>query len=111
MAAHTQYCHTGDQTYEATSLAIRETAGRPADERFVFVVSDADLERYGITPQAWDKILTKDARCHSYAILLSQNESEADRIIAGITPGRALVCDQTAQLASAFMTIFQHAVL
>ena len=48
MAAHTQYCHTGDQTYEATSLAIADTAARAADERFVFNVSDADLERHAI---------------------------------------------------------------
>ena len=43
MAAHTQFCHPGDQTYEATRLAIREASTREADERFVFVVSDAAL--------------------------------------------------------------------
>ena len=74
-------------------------------------VSDADLERYGITPKAWDAILTADRRCHAYAILLSQNEHEAERIVRGITPGRALICDQSEMLASTFMTIFQHAVL
>ena len=60
---------------------------------------------------AWDKILTADARCHAYAILISQNEAEAGRIVAGITPGRALICEQSEHLASTFLTIFQHAVL
>ena len=109
--AHTQYCQPGDATLEATRLAIADCLSSEADEHFVFVISDADLERYGITPKAWDAILTADRRCHAYAILLSQNEAEAERIVAGITPGRALVCDQTEHLASAFMTIFQHAVL
>ena len=77
----------------------------------MFVVSDADLERYGIAPEAWDAILTAEPRCHAYAILLSHNEAEAERIVAGITPGRALVCDETERLAATFLTIFQHAVL
>ena len=46
MAAHMQYCYPGDQTYEGTRLAIEETATRAADERFVFVISDADLARF-----------------------------------------------------------------
>ena len=57
-AAHTQYCHPGDQTYEASALAIRETASRTADERFVFIISDADLARYGKSPAEWNTILT-----------------------------------------------------
>ena len=111
LRTHAQYCNPGDATLDGTKLAIDDCLSTEADEHFVFVVSDADLERYGITPQRWDKILTSDARCHAYAILISQNETEASRIVQGITPGRALVCDQTEHLASAFMTIFQHAVL
>ena len=111
LRTHAQYCNPGDATLDGTRRAIDDCLSKEGDEHFVFVVSDADLERYGITPAAWDKILTKDLRCHAYAILLSQNETEASRIVAGITPGRALVCDQTEHLASAFMTIFQHAVL
>jgi hypothetical protein len=111
LRAHAQYCHPGDATLEGTERGIKDCLAEEADEHFVFVVSDADLERYGITPKAWDRILTGDRRCHAYAILLSQNEHEAERIVAGITPGRALVCDQTEQLASTVLQIFQHAVL
>ena len=82
-----------------------------ADEHFVFVVSDADLERYGITPVAWNKLLVAEPKCHAYAILISQNESEGERILAGIAPGHAHVCEQTDALASTFMAIFKHAVL
>lgn len=34
---------------------------KPADEHYVFVVSDADLARYGISPASWNKILMQDA--------------------------------------------------
>ena len=42
---------SGDNTLEATEWAIEDIAKHEADERFVFVVSDANLARYGITPQ------------------------------------------------------------
>ena len=111
LRTHAQYCNPGDATLEATRLAIADCVAAPADEHFVFVVSDADLERYQIKAADWDKLLTADGRCHAYAILISQNESEATRIVGGITPGRALVCDRTEELASTFMAIFQHAAL
>ena len=93
------------------SRAIADCMSAEADEHFVFVVSDADLERYGITPAAWNKLLVAEPKCHAYAILISQNESEGERILAGIAPGHAYVCEQTDALASTFMAIFKHAVL
>lgn len=42
---------SGDTTLEATARAIQEVAGiTDSDSKFVFVVSDANLERYGIKP-------------------------------------------------------------
>ena len=111
LRAHAQYCNPGDATLDGSRRAIDDCLSEPADEHFVFVVSDADLERYGITPRAWDQILTADSRCHAYAILISQNEAEAGRIVAGMTPGRVLVCDRMEHLASTFLTIFQHALI
>lgn len=64
MAAHAQYCHKGDHTLEATDLAIKDVVKVPADEYFVFVVSDADLARYGITAAAWNKILMQNRQVH-----------------------------------------------
>jgi len=53
METHTQFCHSGDQTFEATRRAIDAVARREADERFVFVISDADLARYRLDPKDW----------------------------------------------------------
>ena len=33
---------------------------KAGDEYYVFVVSDADLGRYGISPATWNKILMQD---------------------------------------------------
>ena len=51
MAAHTQFCMSGDHTLEATREAIEVSQHLDdVDEAFVFVLSDANLERYGIRP-------------------------------------------------------------
>ena len=53
MVAHSQFCWSGDHTLEATQRAIKEAAAVPGDEdQYVFVVSDANLRRYGIAPAA-----------------------------------------------------------
>jgi len=110
MEAHTQYCHPGDQTYEATSRAIQETASRVADERFVFVVSDADLERYGKQPAEWNAILTGTPSVRAYAVLIASNEEEAERISKALDVGKGYMCTDTSLLASTFEKIFQASV-
>lgn len=111
MAAHTQFCHTGDQTFAATELAIRESASRTdADERFVFVVSDADLERYNKNPAEWNRILGSDPSVRAAAVLIASNEAEAERISGVLEPGRGYVCTDTGQLAKTFERIFEASV-
>ena len=51
MLAHSQFCMSGDHTLEATQQAIRNMSQTEADDRYVFVVSDANLRRYGISPR------------------------------------------------------------
>lgn len=47
-----QYCMSGDTTVEATIKAVSDVAKQDkADGRYVFVVSDANLRRYGISPR------------------------------------------------------------
>ena len=46
-----QYCMSGDSTLEATARAVDDVAKQVhADARYVFVVSDANLRRYNISP-------------------------------------------------------------
>mmetsp|Transcript_29103 Transcript_29103/g.86552 ORF Transcript_29103/g.86552 Transcript_29103/m.86552 type:complete len:633 (+) Transcript_29103:1-1899(+) len=111
MAAHAQYCHKGDHTLEATDRAIKDIVRSPADEYFVFVVSDADLARYGITPQSWNQILLQDRRVSAYALLISSNTDEAEQIRDGLAPGHGFVCDDNDLLAVTFKQIFQATML
>jgi len=124
IAPYTQFCHPGHHTFEASDLAIKEVrrgpghcprpasaaalldagaqvAERAADERFVFVISDADLARYNKQPQEWSRILTSQPAVGAFAILIASNESEADRIHAALAPGRGHVCTDTAQRKAA----------
>lgn len=60
--AHTQYCQSGDYTLEAIEQAIGETCshglrgGEDLEETVVVAISDANLSRYGISPQALGKV-------------------------------------------------------
>mmetsp|Transcript_34988 Transcript_34988/g.85039 ORF Transcript_34988/g.85039 Transcript_34988/m.85039 type:complete len:161 (+) Transcript_34988:2-484(+) len=110
MAAHTQYCHPGDKTYQATSKAIEDVASRVADERFVFVVSDADLARYNLRPEDWNRILMSNTSVRAYAVLIGNQEAEAEKIVASLAPGHGYACTDTAQLAATFERIFESSV-
>lgn len=44
----------------ASKMVEQDVVRKAGDEYYVFVVSDADLGRYGISPAAWNKILMQD---------------------------------------------------
>lgn len=49
MHAHSQFCLAGDHTLEATKQSIAGlSAATDIDEAFVILLSDANLDRYGI---------------------------------------------------------------
>ena len=64
-------------------MPIEDVIKKPADEYYVFVVSDADLARYGIQPAHWDRILMQDRRVNAYSLLISSNTEEAEDIRKG----------------------------
>eukprot|EP00435_Cladocopium_sp_Y103_P037254 s938_g9.t2 len=111
MAAHAQYSHSGDHTLQATDRAIKDVLQKPGDEYYVFVVSDADLGRYGISPSSWNKILMQDRRVNAYVILISSNTDEAETIKSGLTPGHGFVCDHNDLLAVTFKQVFSVTML
>ena len=79
MHAHAQFCWTGDHTLEATALAIKRMAAQEADEHFVVILSDANLERYGIPAEDLGKILTSDSQVNAFAIFIESLGNQADR--------------------------------
>lgn len=79
MHAHAQYCFSGDFTLEATSRAINSVASFDADEHFVVVLSDANLERYGIPAGQFGKVLTSDPKVNAFAVFIGSLGNQADR--------------------------------
>lgn len=61
----------------ATRLAIENIAAQDADERLVFVISDANVGRYDITPESLGSILTRDPRVSAYIVFIAEQVCES----------------------------------
>lgn len=79
MHAHSQFCMSGDYTLEAADASIRALAREEADEHFVVVLSDANLERYGIRPERFARVLTSDPQVNAFAIFIGSLGDQAER--------------------------------
>ena len=87
-------------------------------ERYAFLVSDANLRRYGISPRELaqhmetsdtsyiDGGVSKADSIRSYAIFLASIGDEAERIKAALPRGRGFTCFDTAGLPGLFRSIF-----
>eukprot|EP01116_Phalansterium_solitarium_P000081 TRINITY_DN10050_c0_g5_i1.p1 TRINITY_DN10050_c0_g5~~TRINITY_DN10050_c0_g5_i1.p1 ORF type:complete len:1481 (+),score=541.02 TRINITY_DN10050_c0_g5_i1:2061-6503(+) len=106
MAAHAQYCWSGDMTVEATQHAV-DTLSRQheADERFVILVSDANLARYGIRPETLGQAMTSSKNVKAFAVFIGSLADQADRLIRGLPVGRGFVCTDTNTLPTTFKQI------
>ena len=79
--AHSQFCVSGDHTLEAAKDAIERVAQEEADEHFVIVLSDANLDRYGIRPQRFADVLTGDENVNAYVIFIGSLGNQATRYV------------------------------
>ncbi|KAE8883184.1 von Willebrand factor A domain-containing protein 8 [Phytophthora fragariae] len=109
MVAHTQYCRSGDHTVEAVERGVQRVAALEGDDRFVFVVSDANLERYGIEPRYLGRKLVSEPGVQAHALFIASFADEADRIRRELPAGRGHVCLDTSDLPRMFKQIFTSA--
>lgn len=79
MHAHSQFCYAGDNTLEATQLAIQSITNADCDEAIVVVLSDANLQRYGIPPSELSKILTSSEKVNAYVVFIGSLGDQAQR--------------------------------
>jgi len=105
MMAHSQYCYSGDMTLEATEDAISTITEQDADEYFVFVVSDANLRRYGIAPRELGEKLNMDSKVHAFVIFIAGFGEEATRTKNELPAGKGFVVLDTADLPLLFREI------
>ena len=117
MVAHSQYTMSGDNTLRATAEAIeRSTTDLQNDtgdtEHYTIVVSDANFERYGISPQRLSSIMTSNATLASgvHVILLASMDEEAQQIVQELPVGHGHVCLQTTDLPNILKDILSGAI-
>lgn len=78
MHAHSQFCWSGDNTVAATKYAIDSLAKEDSDESIVIILSDANLERYNISPKSLaGALVSQEPKVHAYAIFIGSLRNEA----------------------------------
>ncbi|KAK2840347.1 hypothetical protein Q5P01_014087 [Channa striata] len=111
MHAHSQFCMSGDFTLEGTEASIKALAREEADEHFVVVLSDANLERYGIRPERFAQILTSDPQVNAFAIFIGSLGDQAERLQKTLPAGRSFVAMDTKQIPQILQQIFTSTML
>ncbi|XP_072473221.1 von Willebrand factor A domain-containing protein 8 isoform X2 [Notamacropus eugenii] len=111
MHAHTQFCMSGDYTLEGTEHAITEIAKEDADEYFVIVLSDANLERYGIPPASFARTLTANPQVNAFAIFIGSLGDQAVRLQKTLPAGRSFVAMDTKEIPQILQQIFTSTML
>uniref|UniRef100_A0A8C0ICB5 von Willebrand factor A domain-containing protein 8 n=1 Tax=Bubo bubo TaxID=30461 RepID=A0A8C0ICB5_BUBBB len=111
MHAHAQFCMSGDHTLEGTEHAIREITKEEADEYFVIVLSDANLERYGIQPSRFAQVLTTNAQVNAFAIFIGSLGDQADRLQRTLPAGRSFIAMDTKEIPQILQQIFTSTML
>ena len=111
MHAHSQFCISGDNTLLATKHAIESLSEEEADEHFVIVLSDANFDRYGISPRRFGEILKGNDKVNAYAIFIGSLEDQAAQLIRLLPMGHAFVCLDTKSLPQILQQIFTSTML
>ncbi|KAK3095149.1 hypothetical protein FSP39_010820 [Pinctada imbricata] len=111
MHAHSQFCISGDNTLHATKHAIETLAEEEADEHFVIILSDANFDRYGISPRKFGEILKGNDKVNAYAIFIGSLEDQADQLIKQLPMGHSFVCLDTKSLPQILQQIFTSTML
>eukprot|EP00127_Corallochytrium_limacisporum_P004994 Clim_evm17s196 gene=Clim_evmTU17s196 len=111
MQAHSQFCMSGDHTVEALKQSINEMAQKEADESFVCLISDANLDRYGIHPQQLTKIMDSESKVNAVVIFIGTIGDQAEKLRRSLPTGRAFVCMNTQDLPKIMSEIFRSSIL
>ncbi|XP_062831671.1 von Willebrand factor A domain-containing protein 8 isoform X2 [Anolis carolinensis] len=111
MHAHAQFCMSGDHTLEGTEHAIREIVKEEADEYFVIVLSDANLERYGIPAAKFAQTLTINPKVNAFAIFIGSLGNQADRLQRTLPAGRSFIALDTKEIPQILQQIFTSTML
>ena len=110
MVKHAAECSSGDNTLAAGSRAIRDVRKEEADDYVVFLVSDANLEGYGVSAENLALALTSDPEVNAFCFFIAEPDvarEMADRMPAG----RAHVVLENDGMPMLLKDIFSRALL
>ena len=102
-------CRSGDHTLAAAERAVFEIAQEPADDYLVLLLSDANVQQYGITADALDTALGADGRVSAHAVFVAPGAA-AEALVRGMKPGRGHIVLDPAQLPALFSNIFKQSL-
>lgn len=119
MVAHSQFCQSGDNTLgaikqaivdvsspthddNAISLGMDDDVDRVGNSSVVIAISDANLERYGISPKELQQAMRGSNNTLSdtkaYCIFIASFGDEAEAIKRELPVGRGFVCMDSSEL-------------
>ncbi|KAL1505421.1 hypothetical protein ABEB36_004993 [Hypothenemus hampei] len=110
MHAHSQFCWSGDHTLPATQWAVNNLSEEDCDEAILVLLSDANLQRYGIPPSKLAEALTAKPTVGSYAIFIGSLGDQAEKLTEKLPSGRAFICNDTKELPHILKQIFWSSV-
>lgn len=106
MVAYAQYCWSGDNTVEAMRRSVDLVTKEKGDSYFVFVVSDANLQRYGITPRELTEIIQSKPEVKMFCIFIASLGAQASRLQQQLPAGHGYECMRTDALPQVMRQIF-----
>lgn len=110
MVQHASECSSGDNTLAAGSRAVQAIRKEEADDYFVFLISDANLEGYGVSAENLALALTCDPIVNAYAFFIAEPEV-ARQMTEKMPSGRAHLVLENDGMPMLFKDIFSRALL
>jgi hypothetical protein len=112
LIAHSQFCTSGDYTLQATKFSIDSIAKEDADDHFVIVLSDANFDRYGISPRTFARVMTEtNKNVNVFCIFIGSLGDQAQALKCNLPFGKVFICMNTKDLPNILQQIFQSSLL
>ncbi|CAB4415023.1 unnamed protein product [Rhizophagus irregularis] len=110
MFNHSQFCLSGDNTVSATAYAIKDIVKEEADDYFVVVLSDANIQQYRINPEDIARALNADERVTSSIIFIGSLADQAEKLKKYLG-NKAHICMDNKDLPKIMKSIFLASML
>ncbi|KAF8624743.1 hypothetical protein AX17_007074 [Amanita inopinata Kibby_2008] len=91
-----QYAFAGDFTVEAIITGVTEVAKYDADDWFVIAITDANFQRYGISPEEITRAMKRDPKVN--AALICIGEGAEAKWVTEKFPGRGFLVRNAAEI-------------